>query len=140
MATLLLITIFILLFVLTSFWVLDLTPFVTARFSNVKIGLGEYILFRFKKLNYRRLTKALILSEKAKLNIDKTKIILMEESHSNSLNIISLLVAAKNVGIDFPLSAAIKGDIAGVNYAVELKKSTDRKTTISLLQKKFDNP
>ena len=90
-------------------------------------------------MNYKRLTQALIISNKAQLNIDKKAIVLIEENNSNSMNVVSLLVKAKNVDINFPIILAVKGDKEGIDYMKELKNSSDLKESISLLQKKINS-
>lgn len=110
------------IFVVVLAFVFPIHYFFLAKLSGVNISMKEFFMLKFKKLSISRVIKALILSEKAGLNIHLDMVEATLLAGGNIENVILGLTAAKSAGIDMDYKEATQLDLQGRNILEEVRK------------------
>lgn len=97
----------------------------TARISNVRVGLVQLVLMRFRKVPPSLIVNALITSTKAGLKITPNEMETHYLAGGNVNNVIKALISADkaNIPLDFRMATAI--DLAGRDVFDAVKRSVD---------------
>ncbi len=101
----------ILLFIFLYFVPVNL--WITARFSNVKVGLFELVFMRIRKVPPRVVVESLITATKAGLDISSTELETHYLAGGNVPNVIRALISADKANISLSFKQATAIDLAG---------------------------
>ncbi len=101
----------ILIFIFLYFVPVNL--WITARFSNVKVGLFELVFMRIRKVPPRVVVESLITATKAGLDISSTELETHYLAGGNVPNVIRALISADKANISLSFKQATAIDLAG---------------------------
>jgi uncharacterized protein YqfA (UPF0365 family) len=116
--------IFILLVVL---WAVPLRLWIEASFAGVRVGLGDLIGMRLRKVNPAGVVRPLIAATKAGLNLRTKELEAHYLAGGHVDRVVKALISADKANIDLPFQQAAAIDLAGRDVLEAVKVSVNPK-------------
>lgn len=100
---------------------------ITARFSNVKVSIGNLIGMRFRRVAPTKIINPLIKATKAGLDLESDKLEAHYLAGGNVDTVVNALIAAQRAGIPLEFEEAVAIDLAGRNVLEAVQMSVNPK-------------
>ncbi|WP_206424084.1 flotillin-like protein FloA [Vaginisenegalia massiliensis] len=119
--------ILVLLFILLFFRFVPVGLWITAYFSGVKVGIGDLVGMRLRRVAPAKIINPLIKATKAGLKIDTNQLEAHYLAGGNVNMVIDALIAAQRANIDLEFEQAAAIDLAGRNVFEAVQVSVNPK-------------
>lgn len=100
---------------------------ITARFSNVKVSIGNLIGMRFRRVAPTKIVNPLIKATKAGLDLESDKLEAHYLAGGNVDTVVNALIAAQRADIPLEFEQAVAIDLAGRNVLEAVQMSVNPK-------------
>ncbi|MGL4623755.1 MAG: flotillin-like protein FloA [Culicoidibacterales bacterium] len=116
---------FILLIIILT--IIPVGLWITARFSNVKVSIGNLIGMRFRRVSPAKIINPLIKATKAGLDLESDKLEAHYLAGGNIDTVVNALIAAQRADIPLEFEQAVAIDLAGRNVLEAVQMSVNPK-------------
>jgi uncharacterized protein YqfA (UPF0365 family) len=121
------ILVLIVLFLMVLMWAVPVRLWIEAIFAGVKVGIGDLVGMRLRKVNPAAVIRPLIAATKAGLRLTPTQLEAHYLAGGNVGRVVNALISADKANIELPWDRATAIDLAGRDVLEAVKVSVNPK-------------
>jgi uncharacterized protein YqfA (UPF0365 family) len=121
------ILVLIVLFLMILMWAVPVRLWIEAIFAGVKVGIGDLVGMRLRKVNPAAVIRPLIAATKAGLRLTPTQLEAHYLAGGNVGRVVNALISADKANIELPWDRATAIDLAGRDVLEAVKVSVNPK-------------